>query len=237
MNFNPTKNWQATDPIWEKFKRNPLLDQIHVIRVNVPKNIETISEVKNLLSASELEKLNRIVRQQDKDTFLVSNLMKKILCGKYLNILPEEVRLAEGDNKKPYLPDHPNLHFNTSHSGDWVVFIFSNYPCGIDLEKIQWDFDSSGVMDISFHQQEKEFVLQSANPLLSFFRIWTMKESLLKATGKGLIDNLPQLNMLEAPTHLENNAPWQIKSFLIDNDYWCSICMQQMDLEIKYFEF
>ena len=96
MNFNPTKNWQATDPIWEKFKRNPLLDQIHVIRVNVPKNIETISEVKNLLSASELEKLNRIVRQQDKDTFLVSNLMKKILnlLNNYLSKLYSKQKIA-----------------------------------------------------------------------------------------------------------------------------------------------
>jgi phosphopantetheinyl transferase len=64
-----------------------------------------------------------------------------------------------------------------------------------------------------------------------------MKESLLKATGEGLIDNLHQLNLIEAQSHQENNRLWHIKSFLVEDDYWCSICFQNSNSEIKFFKF
>lgn len=237
MNSNSIINWLDIEPVWEFFNEDTLSHKTHIIRVNVPKNINEISEQKSLLTASELEKINRIVRQQDKDIFLVSTLMKKILLGKYLNCPPEEVRFSENENKKPLLINQPDLHFNTSHSGDWLVFIFSNLPCGIDIEKIKWNFEFDDVMEYSFHPQEKEYVLKSANPHVSFFRIWTMKESLLKATGEGLIDNLHQLNLMEAQSNQGNNNIWHIKSSLIEDDYWCSICFQNPNSEIKFFEF
>jgi 4'-phosphopantetheinyl transferase len=239
--INMTSNfriiWQASSPIWGNYESFQLLDNIHIVKVNIPKNIDFLSERKNLLQESDLLKLNRIVRVEDKNIFLASSVMKKILFGKYLNCLPEEVRFSENENKKPLLINQPDLHFNTSHSGDWLVFIFSNLPCGIDIEKIKWNFEFDDVMEYSFHPQEKEYVLKSANPHVSFFRIWTLKESLLKATGEGLIDNLHQLNLMEAQSNQGNKNIWHIKSFLVEDDYWCSICFQNPNSEIKFFEF
>lgn len=237
MTSNYKIDWQAINPTWENPEGYQVQDNIHIIKVNIPKNIDLISERKYLLQEFELLKLNRIVRVEDKNIFVASSVMKRILSGKYLNCPPEKVWFSENDFKKPLLSDHPNFHFNTSHSGDWVIFIFSNSPCGIDIEKIKWDFDFDEVMEYSYHPQEKDYVLQSTNPHLSFFRIWTIKESLLKATGEGLIDNLPQLNMLKTHSNPENNDSWYIKSFLIDEDYWCSFCFKNPESEIKFYEF
>jgi 4'-phosphopantetheinyl transferase len=230
-------DWNELIPTWRNFQVEPLSNDIHVVRVNIAKNIHQISGQKKLLEESELQRLSRIVRQEDKNIFLASSVMKKILLGKYINCQPEEVRFSENKNKKPLLINQPDLHFNTSHSGDCLVFIFSNLPCGIDIEKIKWDFDFDDVMEYSYHPQEKDYVLKSANSNLSFFQIWTMKESLLKATGEGLIDNLHQLNLMEAQSHQENNRLWHIKSFLVEDDYWCSICFQNSNSEIKFFKF
>jgi 4'-phosphopantetheinyl transferase len=234
MTSNFKINWQATSPTWENSESFQVLENIHIVKVNIPKNIDFISERKYLLQESELLILNRIIRVEDKNIFLASSVMKKLLCGKYLNSPVEEVRFSENKNKKPLLINQPDLHFNTSHSGDWLVFIFSNFPCGIDIEKIKWDFDFKDVMEYSYHLQEKDYVLKSANPHLSFYRIWTMKESLLKAEGKGLIDNLRQLNMLGPHSYPDKNDPWYINSFLVDDNYWCSFCFKNMESEIKF---
>jgi len=236
MTSNSFIAWTELNPTWKNFLGEPLTDEIHVVRVNIPKNIPHISDQKKLLKESELQKLSRILRQEDKNIFLCSQVMKRVVCGKYLNCPPEKVRFSENENKKPLLINQPNLHFNTTHSGEWLVFIFSNFPCGIDIEKIKWDFDFDDVMEYSYHPQEKEYVLKSSNPHESFFRIWTIKESLLKATGEGLIDNLPQLNMLEDNSNQENNDTWHINSFLVVGDYWCSLCFKNPNSGIKFFE-
>lgn len=237
MTSNFKIDWRAISPTWENSESYQVLNNIHIIKVNIPKNIDFISERKYLLQEPELLKLNRIVRVEDKNIFLASSVMKKVLCGKYLNCPPEEVRFSENEFKKPLLINQPNFHFNTSHSGDWVTFIFSDSPCGIDIEKIKWDFDFDQVMEYSYHPQEIDYVLKSTNPHLSFFRIWTLKESLLKATGEGLIDNLPQLNMMKSNSKQENNDCWHVRSFLVEGDYWCSFCFKNLKSEIKFYEF
>ena len=35
---------------------------------------------------------------------------------------------------KPFIVDHPNIHFNLSHSGDVAICAVSNQPVGIDIE-------------------------------------------------------------------------------------------------------
>lgn len=237
MTSNFKINWQEPNPVWENFENFHALDSVHVVRVNISKHVGYFTERKNFLHESELLKLNRIVRVEDKNIFLASSVMKKVLCGKYLNCSPKEVRFSENEFKKPLLFNQPDFHFNTSHSGDWVIFIFSDSPCGIDIEKIKWDFDFDQVMEYSYHPQEIDYVLQSTNPHLSFFRIWTMKESLLKAKGQGLIDNLPQLNMLKTHSNPENINNWRIRSFLVDGNYWCSLCFNYPSSGLKFFEF
>jgi len=43
--------------------------------------------------------------------------------------------------------------------------------------------------------------------------------------------------LMEAKSNQGNNNIWHIKSFLVEDDYWCSICFQNPNSEIKFFEF
>jgi 4'-phosphopantetheinyl transferase len=237
MTFDITINLQQITPVWEKFTKASLLDEIHVITIRISENIEGILSNIDLLSQNDLKKMGRIVRKQDKDSFLTSAVMKKILCGYYLGCEPHDVEFELNEFQKPKIKNQGNIHFNTSHSGDRLVFIFCSNPCGIDIEIINPKFDYSSVLERSFHPGEIDFIQKSNDPISQFFKIWTIKESILKAEGTGLMDNLNELNTLQDFAKLPDNTdPWNTKSLLIEEDYWCSMCFKNASAKMKFFE-
>ncbi|MCH6234726.1 4'-phosphopantetheinyl transferase family protein [Cognataquiflexum rubidum] len=228
---------QETNPIWEKFATSPLLDEIHIIRIGIANNLEKIQRHTGLLTGEELKKSERFVREQDKHSFLASSVMKKILCGYYLGCKPQSVEFELNEFNKPKIRNQEKIHFNTSHSGDWLVFAFSGNPCGIDVERINPDFDFHSILEMSFHPVEVDFIQKSKEPINQFFKIWTIKESILKAEGTGMMDNLNELNTLQDFAKLPSNTDtWYTKSLLIEGDYWCSLCFKNASAKIKFFE-
>lgn len=237
MIFHKSIDWQDTNPLWEKFEASPLLDDLHIIRIGIADNLEKILRFTGLLSAEELKKSERFAREQDQHSFLASSVMKKILCGYYLGCEPESVGFEVDKFNKPKIRNQENIHFNTSHSGEWLVFAFSGNPCGIDVERINRDFDYKSVLEMSFHPDEIDFIEKSIQPINQFFKIWTIKESILKAEGTGLMDNLNELNTLQDFAKLPSNTdPWYTKSLLIEGDYWCSMCFKNASAKMKFFE-
>ncbi|MCL6261368.1 4'-phosphopantetheinyl transferase superfamily protein [Aquiflexum sp. TKW24L] len=237
MNLHIIIDWKDIDPNWKKFGKKNDLDEIQVFRFRISKNTDWILGNKGMLSQKESEKLARIVREEDKNTFLASTILKKILCGYYLGCEPQSVEFEMNEFQKPKIKNQENIHFNTSHSGDWLIFIFSSNPCGIDIEKINPDFDYPSVLKMSFHPDEIDFIQKSKQPEEQFFKIWTIKESILKAEGTGLMDNLNELNTLQDFAKLPDNTdPWHTKSMLIEGVYWCSVCFKNASAKMKFFE-
>jgi len=75
--------------------------------------------------------------------------------------------------------------FNISHSGNRVVCVLSlQGRVGIDLELCA-DL-SIGDFQSQFTALEWAAITGSETPLLTFYRYWTAKESLIKADGRGL---------------------------------------------------
>lgn len=224
-----------TSPTWEDFHFEPLYGKFHVIRVCVSRNIHEIEAQIRLLKNEEIDKHARIFKQSDKNIFLTSQVMKRVLCGLYLKISPAETNFLFTEHKKPYVSGFPNFHFNISHSGDWVVFLFSSSPCGIDIEKIKPDFDFEGMMPSVFHPREIDWINGQPDRNRAFFKLWTMKESLLKAQGTGLIDDLNQWDLTSTQTMPDPD--WHVQTFSVGEDYYLSTCVKEHPKEFKYFEF
>lgn len=92
--------------------------------------------------------------------------------------------IACGADGKPFLPNAPWLHFSLSHSGTRALAVFSENEIGCDLERLRpvsWP-----VAEKCFCPEELETLRCSSQPEIDFCRIWTCKESFLKAIGTGL---------------------------------------------------
>ena len=74
------------------------------------------------------------------------------------------------------------LHFNISHSGEWVVCAMSaDHDLGIDTEYMNPDLTWSDFDDIFTKDEWQQVGQNTAN----FYHLWTQKEAILKIAGTG----------------------------------------------------
>jgi len=97
--------------------------------------------------------------------------------------------------------------FNLSHSGDCIAIAVSDTEIGIDIERLRPMHHADDVARHVFHPEELRWLARQPDALRAFLRLWTLKESLLKAVGTGFSVPPRQLcwRMLD--------APWPIAEF------------------------
>jgi 4'-phosphopantetheinyl transferase len=105
--------------------------------------------------------------------------------------IDEPVAFAYGENGKPFLRDHPHIHFNLSHCGAAAACVISDCEVGVDVQEIAPVSD--GVAQRVLTAKEYAGYKASPRPDELFCEIWTMKESLLKRTGRGIAADLTAL--------------------------------------------
>ncbi len=148
------------------------------------------------LNKVEEERRRKILSGSNEKVRLLSltagSLLHEALCRE-LKIAadkkgPFEVAYTEGG--KPYLPDNPKLHFNLSHSGAYVCCAVSGEPVGVDIQQITEV--KEGMAERFFTEKDKQRLsaLRGEEKKQLFFRMWSIKESYLKLTGKGITAGL-----------------------------------------------
>ncbi|HSZ85681.1 MAG TPA: 4'-phosphopantetheinyl transferase superfamily protein [Puia sp.] len=191
----------------------------------------------------EAEKSSCYRNKEDKLRYIFGRGALRFLLGKYLNKSPNTIQFAIGADKKPLL--HKNsgddLHFNISHSGDFVLIAISNSEIGVDIEKMNPDFSYKEILHSNFSKEEIEFIQNSKHPVESFYLLWTRKESLVKATSKGLSDNLNLISILDGLFNggeeiFDSPESWDIHSFKIEEKYFGSIACSMHIKTINFWE-
>ena len=119
--------------------------------------------------------VRRWSRQETPWQHILADILKK---DYEMEACPEILR---DDMGKPYLEASP-LHFNVSHSGEYVGIAVSEYPVGIDIQEKKEIKEGMYCKVV----QPKEHVLIGEEGQRDFLRLWTLKESFVKAEGKGL---------------------------------------------------
>lgn len=103
-----------------------------------------------------------------------------LLLRKYCNITSDE-QITVNEYGKPFASD---VHFNISHSGEWVLLCTANFPVGIDIEYIKPPKQKAA--EYAFCDDELFWLSQNPNKDFGFYTLWTQKEAVTKAIGKGL---------------------------------------------------
>lgn len=149
-------------------------------------NVSTIDESKLVEIASLLpwqerrEKASRYLHIKDKRLCIGAGvLLYRILIKNGIS----DFTLSKNEYGKEYLKNS-DLHFNLSHSGDYVVCAVSDAEVGIDTEFLS-DADLT-VAEKCFTNYEYKMLQNSQNIRSDFFRLWTLKESFVKKIGMGM---------------------------------------------------
>ncbi len=96
----------------------------------------------------------------------------------------KEYRLTKNSYGKPFLDSHPNICFNLSHCKGMAVCALSDNTVGADCEPLRQV--RPGVVRRVCADIEAEELKRAENSDLHFTRLWTLKESFVKAVGRGV---------------------------------------------------
>jgi 4'-phosphopantetheinyl transferase len=166
-----------------------MVDQVVVWSWSLESEPLSFAAAEALLSDDERARGRSFATAPLRHRFVAGRARLRALLGEHLGLDPRTLVFAENAFGKPRLADHPSVHFSLSHSGDRAVLAASEQrEIGIDIERVR-PLDHLDLARRYFHPNEAsaiEGVKAPGEQLLAFFRIWTLKEAVVKAIGKGL---------------------------------------------------
>lgn len=105
----------------------------------------------------------------------------------------KNVTIAYGAHGKPYVKDRPDIHFNLSHSGDYVLAAFGPVELGCDIQMIGEAHRNDRIAARFFTEAEQKALAEG----MDFYRIWARKESYIKCTGEGMACDLRSFDVVD----------------------------------------
>jgi len=124
--------------------------------------------------------LQRIQEEKKIQVLTVSQVLS--LLGE-----PIEAVYGYGEKRKPYFKDIPR-QFNLSHSGEYVLCVFSKQEVGVDIQQKKKGYQER-ILQRFFTKEEQETwqnLLTREEKDDYFYRMWTAKEAYGKLTGEGI---------------------------------------------------
>lgn len=167
------------------------------------------------LSPAQQDKIRAFVKWEDRLRALVAKLLLRRALRAYGFDEALSWELLFTEYQRPYLDI--GLDFNLSHSGEYVLCAASNNcRVGVDVELCQ-EVDFQYFLNVMNPQQWRE-IKQAANPQRAFFRLWTIKESVIKAEGRGLYRPLDEIEV-EGDLVRDRDVNWYLSPLSFEPDY------------------
>ncbi|SFJ92638.1 4'-phosphopantetheinyl transferase [Paenibacillus sp. UNC496MF] len=204
---------------------------LRIYAVNISEGLDKFKfdRLFNQLSSVKQTQIRRMLKYEDRVRSSVGEALVKHAIGKTTGMPHHEIRFVTNEYGKPQLADSNVVHFNIAHSGEWIVCATDLNPVGVDIEKIH----SVDLQMARHFFSEAEFkqltALPEAQHLTYFFDIWTLKESYIKADGRGLSLSLNSFSIIkkDVDIHLvaeEETRKFRFKQYDIDPAYKLSLC-------------
>jgi 4'-phosphopantetheinyl transferase len=229
--------------------RFPAGNRVHVWRIPLEVHSARAREFSDLLTPLEQARAARFVRDEDRCRFQIGRAATRRILGKYLGLPPAEVGIELDRRDKPQLdiaalPLDRHVHFNITHSGDWILLAFAHaFPVGIDIESIRAAGATEDLVEYLMSDGERRAmnILPQEQRPAAFLQCWTSKEALLKGLGVGLtaalrsievsIDPDQPAQLIAAPPEL-GAGDWQLHRLKFAAPYAAILAVAAQSAEI-----
>ncbi|MBK9306982.1 MAG: 4'-phosphopantetheinyl transferase superfamily protein [Nitrospira sp.] len=152
-----------------------------------------LKKCREWLDEREHTRAARLVRERDREYYILSHGGLRAVLSRYLAVGPDAVGFDRSASGKPMLAttlrESSAITFNLSHAhGRALIAVSNGQEVGVDLESVRSDIQVEQLSRRFFTPLEHRVVLQSAAEQRTavFFRYWVAKEAVLKAQGIGL---------------------------------------------------
>lgn len=191
----------------------------------------------DVLDGAERKHAERIIQQGRKTEFILSRLIIKHVIHGNTGTGIQAIEILKTAEGKPYVsplkfnnPGPPYL-FSLSHTTGRVAAAFSRgLEIGIDVQRIDREWNSCEEIARRFFTRREYARLCAGGEkerVSRFFTLWTLKEALLKALGRGLGMGLNHFD-IDAEDLTRTVSGFRLFSFR-DDDYCLSLAVQDTD--------
>lgn len=185
-------------------------ETVHVWRAELNVAGSEIRRLYTSLSEDERERAATIVFDRVRSRFIVSRGVLRGILSSYLGEPPGELRFGYGEFGKPAVTARRGhrqspICFNVSHTQDILLVAVATRDIGVDIERVEHRCvqNSIQIAEQHFSAEDLAFLVQMPGYLRqkSFLALWTRKEAVAKAVGRGLslsLDRIPVLPLTAA---------------------------------------
>ena len=167
-----------------------------------------------LLPRNLQEEVIKYRRWQDRQNTLFGKLLVFIA---YYMVFDDKLDFSNYEKNffgKPFI-NISDFEFSISHSGNMVVCVFSREQIGIDVEEIK----TINIDDfISVFTNAELNKIEDVGPL-AFYELWTAKEAVSKAIGRGLSLGMSNIEVGDDYT-IYDNMRWFNEKIVYDGYYF-----------------
>ena len=216
--------------------------EVYICQLPQEKNRTVLDQLLPSVSAEKQERVKKIVHINDAFRTVVGELLVRYILQKKYGSIPKQLVFDKNLYGKPSLSQYPLFHYNIAHSGECVVCAVHDKEIGMDVEKIE-SFDLK-VAEQFFTIDEYEDCLKTKEEInTGFYDLWTLKESYVKAQGRGLSIPLDSFNVkvhscdyieLSDTNTGEIMTDYIFKQYRIQNQYKLAVCAK--DDNVNKFE-
>ena len=155
--------------------------------------------------------------------------LRAVLAG-YLGIAAEQVELTDGEHGRPALAvsHDQSIGFNWSHSGGQALIAVGRHVTpGIDLEQVRPRQRALALAQRFFSADETAALaaLPTTAQGHAFLELWTAKEAVVKALGRGIAFGLDRFSVACDPDQLrlcylqgDDASAWQLRRLELADD-------------------
>ncbi len=179
-------------------------------------------DINDLLVANDDYDFGSISHKPTLHQKVLNRTLLRYALHEHFGLTGNEIVLGYTQKGKPYLQNHPQIHFNSSHSHDLVLIGLSEKgSLGVDVEQIIPLDDEEELAIYHFSANEyssyKKLKRRSND---AFYKFWTAKEATLKAFGYGLSDTakVPEI-ILDGDTVALQSNDWTVDFIDIQAGY------------------
>lgn len=199
-----------------------------------------------LLSPAERAQQTRFHFARDRHRYLMTRAGIRSVLSRYAPRPPGHWQFAADAHGRPRLVNGCGeldaLSFNISHTSSVILIgVTAGNELGVDVEGLRGGAAPLDIARNCFTPEECELI--DATPAAGrgemFFRIWTLKESYIKARGLGLrlpldrfsfrMPRAGELQFSAAPAFDDDASRWHFAQWRIGADHLASLCVSRRD--------
>jgi len=198
-----------------------------------------LDKLLSYVSSEKKARISRFHKFEDAQCSLLGDLLARYFICQRLGIKNNNLTFGLNEYGKPILLAPSRIDFNIAHSGNWVVCAVDDNPVGIDVEVVK---------PVDFQIAKNYFSKEEYNNLMDqppemrlkyFYSLWTLKESYIKAEGKGFNIPLDSFTIKTDMNAVSLSSSYRLKDYNfflcnVDSETICATCSLDKHPQ-KYF--